>query len=153
MTGKLADRVVQKVLTVQCPVEHAFRTFTEGIDTWWPLVTHSLGMERAEHVVLEGRTGGRLYEVWDDGSERPWGTVTIWEPPGRFAVSWKVNPEALAATAWEVRFIPDGDDATRVELDHRGWDALGEAADESFANYETGWDLVLGAFSRRASTA
>lgn len=42
---------------------------------------------------------------------------------------------------------------TRVELDHRGWEALGEATEESFASYETGWDLVLGAFARRFAPA
>lgn len=151
MTGKPADRVVRKTITVRCPAEHAFRIFTDGIHTWWPLETHSLGQERAVRAVLEGHVGGRLYEVWDDGSERTWGTVTAWEPPERLAVSWRVNPEALAATAWEVRFVPDSGGATRVELDHRGWEALGEAADESFGSYVTGWDLVLGAFVSRAA--
>lgn len=152
MTGKLADRVVQKTITVRCPAEHAFRVFTDGIHTWWPLETHSLGKERAVRAVLEGRAGGRLYEVWDDGTERPWGTVTAWEPPKRLTVSWKVAPEALAPTELEVRFVPDGNGGTRVELEHRGWEALGDAAEESFASYETGWDLVLGAFASRSTS-
>jgi uncharacterized protein YndB with AHSA1/START domain len=150
MTEHVADRLVHKVITVRCPVEHAFRTFTEAIDTWWPLATHSLGETRVETAVLEGRVGGRLYEVWDDGSERPWGVVTAWEPPERLAVSWKVNPDALAPTEWEVRFVPDGDGVTRVELDHRGWEALGEGADRSYASYDGGWEVVLGAFAGRA---
>jgi uncharacterized protein YndB with AHSA1/START domain len=153
MTGKLAELVVHKDLTVRCTAETAFLTFTEEIDTWWPLGTHSLGKQRAERVVLEGRAGGRVYEVWDDGSERPWGTVTVWEPPERLVLSWKVNPDALAPTLLEVRFVPDGPDATRVELDHRGWEALGAAAGESFASYETGWDVVLGTFVRRLTPA
>jgi Activator of Hsp90 ATPase homolog 1-like protein len=148
MTENLADQLVQKVITVRCPVEHAFRTFTEGIGTWWPLATHSRGEARAESVVIEGREGGRLYEVWDDGSEHSWGTVIAWEPPTRLAVSWKVNPEALAATEWEVRFVADGGGETRVELEHRGWEALGAGADRSYASYDAGWDAVLGAFVR-----
>lgn len=69
------------------------------------------------------------------------------------AVTWRVNPEAPAPTEWEVRFVGDSDGVTRVELDHRGWEALGEAADETFASYETGWDLVLGAFAKRSAPA
>jgi len=151
MTDNVADLLVRKVITVRCPVEHAFWTFTEGIGTWWPLAMHSRGGARADRAVLEGRVGGRLYEVWDDGSEHPWGSVLAWEPPARLAVSWQVNPTAPAPTLWEVRFVPDGDGGTRVELDHRGWEALGEEAGNSCASYEGGWDVVLGAFVRAAA--
>jgi len=153
MTEDVAEQIVHKVITVRCPVELAFRTFTGGIGAWWPLATHSRGASRAKSAVIEGREGGRLYEVWDDGSEHSWGTVIAWEPPGRLAVSWKVNPDALAPTEWEVRFVPDGEGGTRVELDHRGWDALGEEADRSYASYEDGWDVVLGAFVRAIAPA
>ena len=153
MTEHLSDRLVRKVITVRCPVERAFRTFTEGIDSWWPLLTHSLGEARAARAVLEARAGGRLYEVWDDGSEHVWGTIVAWEPPNRLAVSWRVNPDAIAATEWEVRFVPAGGGATRVELDHGGWEALGEDADRSYASYDGGWDLVLGAYARVAAPA
>ena len=97
MTENVADRIVRKAITVRCSVEHAFRTFTEGIDSWWPLATHSLGEARATRAVLEPRAGGRLYEVWDDGSVHAWGTIVAWEPPNRLAVSWRVNPNAVAA--------------------------------------------------------
>lgn len=151
MTENVADRVVRKVIDVRCPVEDAFRTFTEGIGTWWPLGTHSLGEARAESAVLEAREGGRVYEVWADGTEHSWGTVVVWEPPERLAVSWQLHPNTPAATEWEVRFAPEGDGVTRVELDHRGWDALGEDAGRSYSNYDGGWNAVLGAFASRAA--
>jgi hypothetical protein len=155
MTEQVTDRVVRKTITVRCTPEHAFRTFTEGIDGWWPLATHSLGEDRARRAVLEGRAGGRLYEVWDDGTEREWGTIVAWEPPDRLAVAWAVHRETGLQTEWEARFAPDGEGGTRVELAHRGWDALGERADETFASYasDEGWTRVLGAFAERAAAA
>ena len=65
-----------------------------------------------------------MYEVQADGKEAPWGTVDVWEPPHRLVISWHVNPEAPAPTEIEVRFIADGD-ATRVDVEHRGWERLG----------------------------
>jgi uncharacterized protein YndB with AHSA1/START domain len=153
MTERLADRVVQKAITVRCPAADAFELFTGGIHTWWPLSTHSLGKERAARAVVEGRVGGRVYEVWHDGTERPWGTVSAWEPPTRIVLSWFVGSEPDAATEVEVRFLAESDAVTRVELEHRGWQALGEAAEESAASYESGWDFVLGEFTSRAAPA
>ena len=31
---------VSKSITVKASVEHAFRVFTEGFDTWWPREHH-----------------------------------------------------------------------------------------------------------------
>ena len=44
------------------PPAHAFRVFTEGIGTWWPLETHSVGEGGAENVELESRVGGQIVE-------------------------------------------------------------------------------------------
>ena len=53
----------------------AFRLYTEGLGKWWPLKTHSIGGEKAVNAVMEPRQGGRLYEVWEDGSIHPYGEV------------------------------------------------------------------------------
>jgi hypothetical protein len=42
-----------------------------------------------------------------------------------------------------MRFTPDGE-GTRVELQHRGWEALGGDAAEVFESYDSGWDYVVG---------
>jgi hypothetical protein len=49
-----------------------------------------------------------------------------------------------------VRFVPDGD-GSRVELEHRGWERLGEAAAEAREGYDTGWDTVLGLYASAAA--
>jgi uncharacterized protein YndB with AHSA1/START domain len=141
---------VRKTIVADCSVEQAFAVFTDGISRWWPLTSHSVGQQRARTAVFEGRVGGRVFEVWDDGQERHWGEVLVWEPPSRVVFSWQPNPDRPAPTEVEVRFQRDGG-STRVEVEHRAWERLGEQAAEAHASYDTGWDAVLAAYAREAS--
>jgi uncharacterized protein YndB with AHSA1/START domain len=77
--------------------------------------------------------------------------VIAYEPPDRVVFSWNVSPywqvetDAAKRSEVEVRFIAEGPDRTRVELEHRhldrhgdGWEGLrdGVAAPD-------GWPLYL----------
>jgi hypothetical protein len=46
-----------------------------------------------------------------------------------------------------VTFTADGT-GTRVDLEHRGWERLGEVAAEAREEYTQGWPRVLAAFER-----
>jgi uncharacterized protein YndB with AHSA1/START domain len=129
-----------KTVTVNRPPEEAFRIYTEGIATWWPLERHSLS-EKAETVVMEPREGGRLFERTRDGEEVEWGEVVVWDPPNRLVHSWHLG--GPATTEVELRFTPQGD-GTLVELVHRGWERHGDKAAELRARYDSGWDFVFG---------
>ena len=137
------ETVIRKSITVNAPVERAFEVFTEGIGTWWPLETHSVGRARAETVVLEGREGGRLFERQTDGVESDWGRVTAWDPPHRVAFTWHPGRGVATAQEVEVQFTGTGG-STRVDLEHRGWENLGDLAAETISRYDSGWDHVLG---------
>ena len=147
---------IQRSVTVNRNVEDAFRVFTEGISSWWPLHRHSIegmdsdGARVPEAVILEPNEGGRMYERMTTGEEGYWGTITAWEPPHRLVISWKVNPQAAAPTEIEVRFSADGE-TTRVDLEHRGWERLGETAAESRAGYADGWKSVLDRYAEAAN--
>jgi uncharacterized protein YndB with AHSA1/START domain len=149
---------IQRSVTVNRSVEEAFRVFTDGISSWWPLHKHSIeamdtkGARVPTAAVLEPREGGRLYELMSTGEEGYWGTITAWEPPHRVVISWKVNPEAAAPTEIEVRFSEEAG-ATRVDLEHRGWERLGEQAAEGRASYNQGWTPVLGRYVEVANAA
>lgn len=132
---------IRKSVTVRRPLEEAFALFTDGIDTWWPLATHSIYEERAKTAVFEGRPGGRLYEISVDGDEGVWGTVSVWEPPHRIVYSWHPGRGQETAQEVEIEFAAEGD-GTRIEMEHRGW----ERAPEKRAGYDTGWDFVLGRY-------
>jgi uncharacterized protein YndB with AHSA1/START domain len=143
------DLVVRKAVTVPLSQEAAFRLFTDGIGTWWPGVTHSVAQSAVVQVVMEGGVGGRILERTPDGSEI-WGTVTAWDPPVSFSTTWHPGYVAALAPRLSIRFVAEGPNTTRVELDHRGWEVHGAAAADRVTGYDTGWDTVLGKFVERA---
>jgi uncharacterized protein YndB with AHSA1/START domain len=158
MSTQTTVEPIQRSVTVNRSVEDAFRVFTEGISTWWPLHSHSIeamgsdGARVPTEAVLEPREGGRLYERMSTGEEGYWGTITTWEPPHRVVISWKVNPDAAAPTEIDVRFREEGG-ATRVDLEHRGWERLGADAAEARASYADGWKGVFGAYADVANAS
>jgi uncharacterized protein YndB with AHSA1/START domain len=109
--------------------------------------------------VLEPTIGGRWYEVGADGSQCDTGRVTAFEPPARLAVAWHLNgqfqfdPDPAHASEVEVRFVVEGPTQTRVELEHRGFERHGAAADAVFGSVDsqTGWTYCLELFAKHAA--
>ena len=66
---------------------------------------------------------------------------------------WKPNDRPTPPTELEVRFSPQSD-GTVVELEHRGWERLGEVSDELRPLYasEGGWTMVLGLYPNTAES-
>ena len=132
--------------------EDAFRLFTEHIGDWWPTEMFSRTADeefgegvKLERVVFEPRQGGRVYEVTSDGQEASWAEVLVYEPPSRIVLAWKPNDTDRPPTEVEVRFEPDGS-GTRVELEHRGWERLGDLAAKARQGYSDGWRTPLERF-------
>ena len=137
---------IRKSIHVKRPIEAAFRVFTEDIGRWWPLKDgYSFGGARADQIYLEGKEGGRFFERFTDGEEYQVGTVTACTPPSRVVFSWKA-PNWDAATEVEVRFTAEGD-GTRVDLEHRGWERAGAAAEKESSGYNQGWETVLARYA------
>jgi uncharacterized protein YndB with AHSA1/START domain len=143
---EVTDLTLRKTITVARPPEVAFRVFTEGLASWWPARTHSVGHERVDTIVLEGHVGGRFYERLDDGTEHEWGEITTWDPPGRLGMTWHAGRGPETAQQLEIRFVAEGD-GTRVELEQTGWEVLGDEAEATRANYASGWTGVLGPYA------
>ena len=141
---------VRKSVIVGCSVAEAFRLFTDEMESWWPLATHSIGQEDAKGCYFEGHAGGRIYETDADGAINLWGMVTVWEPPARVVFSWHPGRDAVTAQEVELRF-GESDEGTLVELEHRDWEVLGDKASETRAGYDQGWLLVLEGFVARCS--
>lgn len=143
---------VEKRAQVKLSVEEAFKLFTEGIHTWWPLdADHSVGEKDVETCAVEPRVGGRVYERLKDGTEHLWGTVQAYEPPHLFATTWHPGNPSELATHLEVRFTA-ADGGTLVELTHSGWEARGEEAQKYRDGYDSGWDFVFGQYLQQAAS-
>jgi len=141
---------VRESVTVARSVQDAFRLFTEGIAEWWPLkgTNFSYGGDRADKIFLEAKVGGRFYERFSDGEEFEVGRVTACEPPQRIVFTWK-DPSWKAPTEVEVRFSPAGN-ATRVDVEHRGFEAAGAKPEEA-AGWADGWKAVLAPYIEAAN--
>ena len=154
MTTQARAATVRQEIAVEAPVDRAFRVFTEQMDKIKPREHNMLGVDIAE-TVFEPRAGGRIYDRGTDGSECEWASVIAFEPPDRLVFSWNVSPRWQVETdparrsEVEVRFVAEGPDRTRVELEHRhldrhgdGWEGLrdGVAAPD-------GWPLYLQRYS------
>jgi len=144
-----ALEAVTRSVTVDCTVEHAFATFTERIHEWWPLDRHSIESGEGatpQTVIFQGGEDGRLYERTTKGEELTWGEVLAWDPPHRLKLSWHPGREPSTPTEVEVRFTDEGG-KTRVDLEHRGWERLGEQGADVRESYASGWQRVLGAYA------
>ena len=137
-------------VTVDAPIERAFAVFTEDFGRFKPREHNMLGVDIAE-TVLEPHAGGRLFDRGVDGSECQWARVLAYEPPDRLLISWDISPRWQIETDLdktsevEIRFIAEGPDRTRVELEHRhidrhldGWPSLRDGVDSG-----DGWPLYL----------
>jgi uncharacterized protein YndB with AHSA1/START domain len=142
---------VRKSLVVNCDQQRAFETFTRGIGSWWPLDTYSMAEDKEiAEVIFEEMVGGRIFERYTDGSEKEWGRVLAWEPPARFVMSWYPTRTETDTTELEVRFVPEGEgEATRVELEHRGWEIFADEAEKTRTGYDGGWNTVLEHYERK----
>jgi uncharacterized protein YndB with AHSA1/START domain len=127
---------------VGTPQDHAFDTWTSGIDRWWP-ADHTHTGEPDLTIVLEGRVGGRIFERTRDGQEWDWGEVTVWEPPARLVYLWHLKRDRAEATEVEIRFESTAPDSTRVDIEHRGWERLGADGQTWRDRNMGGWATLL----------
>lgn len=133
---------IRLTFDVDCSVDDAFAVWTGRIGQWWPK-DHTVSTEKDLTVVLEGRPGGRIFERRSSGVEHDWGAVTIWEPPSRLGYTWHLNRDRSDATDVEIRFVPRGEQATRVEIEHRGWERLGADGESWRDRNRGGWTTLL----------
>jgi uncharacterized protein YndB with AHSA1/START domain len=157
MSSVIDTASVRRTVTVRLSVERAFRLFTDGYDSWWPR-THHIGKSPMKRAIIEGKTGGRCYAEQEDGTDCPWGQVLVWDPPKRLVLAWQIthewgyDPDLSRASEVEVRFTPEADGTTRVDLEHRHFERHGAGGDSirTAVASEGGWGALLGLFAQKA---
>jgi uncharacterized protein YndB with AHSA1/START domain len=157
MNVMISPAPVRKTIQVKASQERAFEVFTAGMGRWW-VKGHSINTSPQQDVIVEPREGGRWYERGKDGSECQWGHVIEWDPPRRLLLAWQIGADwrfdPALVTELEVRFTPEGPNATRVDLEHRNLDRFGEKAAETRASLDGagGWTGLLKAFAEASSS-
>ena len=152
---RIAAAPIRKTLRVKASRDKAFNAFFACMGIWW-LKSHSLLESPQKEVVVEPRTGGRWYEIGEDGSEQLWGKVLGWERPERVLLAWQLDADwsydPEFETTVEVRFTADGDH-TIVDFEHRDLERFGERAATVRGDYESGmeggWGELLAGYQRR----
>ena len=140
-----SEKAVTKSIIVAQAVEPTFRVWTEQINRWWPR-THSMSGDPETQIFIEGKVEGRFYERASNGVEYDWGAVQVWEPPSHLVFTWHLGSSRELPTRVEVHFISLAENKTRVELEHRGPELIGELWQSRVAIFSASWDSVLSKF-------
>jgi uncharacterized protein YndB with AHSA1/START domain len=146
--------VVRHEVVVDGTPDRAFATFTGRMGDIKPK-EHNLLTSPIAETVFEPRVGGHIYDRAEDGSECRWARVLAFEPPHRVVFSWDIGPtwqleqDPDHASEVEVRFVAEGEDRTRVRLEHRhldrhgpGWESVRDGVDDP-----QGWPLYLARYA------
>ena len=154
MSTQITGTSVHASIVVDAPIERAFQVFTQDFGRFKPAEHNMLGVEIAE-TVFEPRVGGHLYDRGVDGSECRWARVLAYEPPHRVVLSWDVSPQwqveadPAKTSEWEVRFVAETSQRTRVEIEHRNLDRHGggwEGVRDGVGG-DQGWPLYLSRYA------
>ncbi len=149
---------VRKSVTVAADPARAFKVFTADIGLWWP-PTHTIGATPATSSVIEPGVGGRCYGIGEDGAQAHWGDVLVWSPPDRVVLAWRVTTQWTydpdLTTEVDVTFTAVGEGRTRVDLEHRHLERLGEGAEGARETFESpnGWGRILDLYKTVVETA
>jgi uncharacterized protein YndB with AHSA1/START domain len=153
----VAETAVRKSIVVNASVDHAFKVFTEGYDSWWPR-SHHIGKSPMTKAIIEGKVGGRCYTEQQDGTECDWGQVLVWEPPHRLTFAWQIThewgyqPDLAQSSEVEIRFTAEPGGRTRVDLEHRHFERHGAGGDDMRMKVDApnGWGGLLELFKQTA---
>jgi uncharacterized protein YndB with AHSA1/START domain len=147
---------VRQSVLVRSSRPHTFETFVGKMGAWWPVIPFSAGGTQVRDVTVERHVGGRAYETWADGTEHAWGELLVYQPPERFAMTWRVFS---VPTEVDLKFADLGPSLTKVSLAHSGWEKL---SDDQLAEdcalpggylggaFDKGWAIILGKFAEAA---
>jgi uncharacterized protein YndB with AHSA1/START domain len=130
-TDITAATVVRDSVVVEAPIGVAFDVFTTNFGAWFPREYNLMADPIAERT-FEPRAGGEIVDRSESGDECRWSDVLAYEPPTRVVFTWKISPmwtiesDRHKVSEVEVRFVPESDERTRVELEHRHLDRHGE---------------------------
>lgn len=153
-----SECAVRRSITVDVSQARAFDVFV-NMTAWWPLATHTVGEVPAQASIVEPRAGGRWFTIDKFGDEDEFGRVLAYERPRRLVITWEIGHgfpnDPSVQTEIEVRFVAEAPQRTRIELEHRGFEAFGarSVAERALYGSADAWTFVLGAYANSAPTS
>jgi uncharacterized protein YndB with AHSA1/START domain len=81
--------------------------------------------------------------------------MRVWEPPSRIVFGWEINamwkPDTTVGSEVEVRFIAVDANTTRVEVEHRDFESLGQEGGQKMRDeLNGGWPGILELYKKTA---
>lgn len=145
---------IVRCVAVRATPARAFELFTGHMERWWP-GDRTVGKKPFVDIVVEPREGGRWFERDADGQETQWGSVLVWEPPGRLLLAWNLNAQFTYDPAFmtevELTFAPTAGGGTLVTLEHRHLERYGADAERIAGLLGGGWPQHLANFAQLAN--
>jgi len=136
---------VQQSVVVDCPIQDAFRLFTDAFGDWWPAALYSHNGEDVDTCVMEPWPNGRVFERTRSGEEVLWGSILEWDPPRHLRFTWNLSGAKDEREIVDVRFDVDAD-GTKVTVIHSGWELSGVAVNAIVMQGAAMWPAVLTQF-------
>jgi len=140
---------IHRTIEVAVPPERAFELFAGRMHDWWP-IGHSISDEPRATIEMEPHAGGWWGQVGERGTRVQWGKVLEWQPPGRLLLAWQIDAQWQfdpgLITELELTFAATGTN-TRVTLEHRNLERLGESAEKIAEQLRGGWPGVVQSYA------
>lgn len=148
---------LETAVTPALPRERAFRLFTAGLDSWWPVEFSWSGALSLHGFGIEERLNGSNYEIGPPGLRWDWGRILAGGPSTRLIFSRQIGPDrvpvptAEQATEVTAAFGSTAAKETQVTVTHSRWERHGTArqarhgtaGEEYRAGFAQAWQLAL----------
>ena len=133
---------------VALPPAAAFDLFVDGFGGWWPLATYSCFEAEAADVRFPREVGAAITEVSTSGRGGTVGDRPRLRAGRALAFTWHPGGDPDRATDVEVRFSPNrSGPAPPSSWSTRGWERVGDQAEEARQTYASGWPGVLAGYA------
>lgn len=156
MSATALDPVFAHVV-VPCGADDAYGLFADRLGSWWP-PEYSWAGDALVEIGIHPDEGAMCFELGPHGFRCDWGRVLAAERPERLRFTWQIGPsrepvpDPELASEVEVRFLAEGSDSTRVEVEHWRFERHGAGAEgyrDALAS-EQGWPYVLERYAAAA---
>ena len=137
---------IRQSLVVDASPVLAFEVFTLGMGSWWD-AGYSPDPDSFGGIAIGPEVGAPVSMVHGDSSYQ-WGTVTLWEPGGRYGQTFWLAMDPAHPSSLDVTFSAEGPGA-RVDFEHGGWTDDNASYREKYGD----WSHLLGRYAEAVSRA